>query len=192
MIKCIRLCLDCADICTATAAVTSRQTAYDANVTRPLLEACVVSCKICGDECERHAGHHEHCRVCEQACRRCEQACLAAPGRNEISDRRRSQNQLTPAREGHRVIRLPYIVGIPETCRPGSNHGNQTARTPIATSSTPTAWPNGFPYRQSFSEAAASVSAGRGRTTRGSDPRHLIFGGGGPGRHPPWQGTFRA
>jgi hypothetical protein len=75
MIKCIRLCLDCADICTATAAVTSRQTAYDANVTRPLLEACVVSCRSCGDECERHARHHEHCRVCEQACRRCEQAC---------------------------------------------------------------------------------------------------------------------
>ena len=75
MIKCIRLCLDCADICTATAAVTSRRTAYDANVTRPLLKACVVSCKTCGDECERHARHHEHCRVCEQACRRCEQAC---------------------------------------------------------------------------------------------------------------------
>ena len=75
MIKCIRLCLDCADICTATAAVTSRQTAYDASVTRPLLEACVVSCKTCGDECERHASHHAHCRVCEQACRRCEQAC---------------------------------------------------------------------------------------------------------------------
>jgi hypothetical protein len=75
MIKCIRLCLDCADICTATAAVTSRQTTYDANVTRPLLEACVVSCRTCGDECERHARHHAHCRVCEQACRRCEQAC---------------------------------------------------------------------------------------------------------------------
>jgi hypothetical protein len=75
MVKCIRLCLDCADICAATAAVTSRQTAYDANVTRPLLEACVVSCKACGDECERHARHHAHCRVCEQACRRCEQAC---------------------------------------------------------------------------------------------------------------------
>jgi hypothetical protein len=75
MVKCIRLCLDCADICTATAAVTSRQTAYDANVTRPLLEACVVSCKTCGDECERHARHHAHCRVCESACRRCEQAC---------------------------------------------------------------------------------------------------------------------
>jgi hypothetical protein len=75
MIKCIRLCLDCADVCTATAGVTSRQTEYDANVARALLEACVVTCKSCGDECERHAQHHEHCRVCEQACRRCEQAC---------------------------------------------------------------------------------------------------------------------
>jgi hypothetical protein len=77
MVKCIRLCLDCADICTATAAVTSRQTAYDANVTKPLLQACVAICKSCGDECEQHARMHAHCRVCAEACRRCEQACLA-------------------------------------------------------------------------------------------------------------------
>jgi uncharacterized membrane protein len=75
MVTCIRLCLDCADVCTATIGVTSRQAAYDVNVTVPLLEACVAICKSCGDECERHARHHEHCRVCEQACRRCEQAC---------------------------------------------------------------------------------------------------------------------
>jgi hypothetical protein len=75
MVKCIRLCLDCADICTATLGVTSRQTEYDANVTRPLLEACVAACRSCGDECERHAQMHEHCRVCAEACRRCEQAC---------------------------------------------------------------------------------------------------------------------
>jgi hypothetical protein len=75
MVKCIRLCLDCADICTATAGVTSRQAEYDANVSRPLLEACVATCKSCGDECERHARMHEHCRVCAEACRRCEQAC---------------------------------------------------------------------------------------------------------------------
>ena len=48
---------------------------YDADVTKPLLEACVATCKSCGDECERHAQHHEHCRVCAEACRRCEQAC---------------------------------------------------------------------------------------------------------------------
>ena len=75
MVTCIRLCLDCADVCTATLGVTSRQASYDASVTRPLLQACVAICKSCGDECERHAHKHEHCRVCAEACRRCEQAC---------------------------------------------------------------------------------------------------------------------
>ena len=75
MVRCIRLCLDCADVCTATAGVTSRPANYDADVTKPLLEACVAICKSCGDECERHARMHEHCRICAEACRRCEQAC---------------------------------------------------------------------------------------------------------------------
>ena len=75
MVKCIRLCLHCADVCTATAGVTSRLGEYEADVTRPLLDACVASCRTCGDECERHAPWHEHCRVCAEACRRCEQAC---------------------------------------------------------------------------------------------------------------------
>ena len=75
MVKCIRLCLDCVDVCTATAAVISRPADYDADVTRPLLQACVAICKSCGDECGRHARMHEHCRVCEEACRRCEEAC---------------------------------------------------------------------------------------------------------------------
>jgi Domain of Unknown Function (DUF326) len=73
--KCIRLDLDCADVCTATLRVASRQTEYDANLTRPLLQACAAACRSCGDECERHAEMHEHCRVCAEACRRCEQAC---------------------------------------------------------------------------------------------------------------------
>jgi hypothetical protein len=50
LVKCIRLCLDCADVCDATVRVTSRQTEYDAGVTRPLLEACAATCKSCGDE----------------------------------------------------------------------------------------------------------------------------------------------
>ncbi|MFI0795199.1 MULTISPECIES: four-helix bundle copper-binding protein [Micromonospora] len=73
--KCIRTDLDCADICAATARVISRHTGYDANITRSLLEACVTACRSCGDECERHAGIHEHCRICAEACRACEQAC---------------------------------------------------------------------------------------------------------------------
>ena len=75
LVKCIRTCLDCADICTATLRVASRQTEYDANITRPQLEACVAVCRSCADECERHAEMHEHCRVGAEACRRCEQAC---------------------------------------------------------------------------------------------------------------------
>ena len=73
--KCIRTDLDCADICAATGKVLSRHTGYDANLTRAILEACRTACKACGDECNQHAGMHEHCKICAEACRRCEQAC---------------------------------------------------------------------------------------------------------------------
>ncbi len=75
MVRCIRLCLNCTDVCAATAAVLSRPAEFDPELTRPLLQACVAICISCGNECARHAPHHEHCRVCEQACRRCERAC---------------------------------------------------------------------------------------------------------------------
>ena len=75
MVRCVRLCLHCTDVCAATAGVLSRPAEYDPNVVRPLLESCVAICKSCGDECERHAPHHEHCRICAEACRRCESAC---------------------------------------------------------------------------------------------------------------------
>jgi hypothetical protein len=57
LVRVIRCCLDCADACEATSRVVTRQTAPDLH------------------ECERHAGHHEHCRVCAEACRRCKKAC---------------------------------------------------------------------------------------------------------------------
>lgn len=75
--KCIRTDLDCADLCATTVRVLSRHTGYDANITRGQLQACVAACKACGDECEQHAGMHEHCKICAQACRACEQACNA-------------------------------------------------------------------------------------------------------------------
>ncbi|MFE6779546.1 four-helix bundle copper-binding protein [Streptomyces sp. NPDC057702] len=75
--RCIRTDMDCADICAATASVLSRHTGYDINVTRAQLQACVVVCVSCAQECERHADAHEHCRICAQACRRCADACRA-------------------------------------------------------------------------------------------------------------------
>jgi hypothetical protein len=73
--KCIRTNLDCADICHATARVLSRHTGYDANISRTMLEACVMACNACAEECELHADMHEHCRICAQACRDCQAAC---------------------------------------------------------------------------------------------------------------------
>ena len=73
--KCIRTDLDCADICVATGNILSRHTGYDAELTRAVLTACSTACGSCGDECERHAGMHPHCRVCAGACRRCQLAC---------------------------------------------------------------------------------------------------------------------
>lgn len=74
--KCIRTCLDCADVCATTGRVLSRHTGYDVNLTRTVLQTCAVACKTSGDECDKQAAKHEHCRVCAEVCRRCERACL--------------------------------------------------------------------------------------------------------------------
>jgi hypothetical protein len=75
LVRCIRLDLDCADICVATGSVLSRQGEVEPTVVRALVQACAEACRLCGDECERHSEHMEHCRVCAEVCRECEQAC---------------------------------------------------------------------------------------------------------------------
>jgi hypothetical protein len=42
--------------------------------------ATCAACAACGDECERHASMHEHCKICADACRRWEQACHGGGG----------------------------------------------------------------------------------------------------------------
>jgi hypothetical protein len=73
--RCIRLNLDCANVCEAAGKILSRQTAFDPAMAHAILQACEVACRLCAEECERHAQMHEHCRVCADACRRCEEAC---------------------------------------------------------------------------------------------------------------------
>ncbi|HEY3208099.1 MAG TPA: four-helix bundle copper-binding protein [Gaiellaceae bacterium] len=75
LVRCVRLCLDCADACDTTGRIVTRQTEPDLGVVRAVVEACATACRACGDECERHAAHHEHCRISAQVCRRCERAC---------------------------------------------------------------------------------------------------------------------
>lgn len=76
--QCIRLNLDCADICAAAGSIATRLTGGNEQVIVATLEACALACQLCGEECERHAQHHEHCRLCAESCRRCEQACREA------------------------------------------------------------------------------------------------------------------
>ena len=75
LVRVIRLCLDCADACDATGCIVTRQTASDLRLIRAIIESCAVVCLTCAEECERHAAHHEHCRLCAEACQRCRQAC---------------------------------------------------------------------------------------------------------------------
>jgi hypothetical protein len=43
-----------------------------------MLESCAMACRVCAEDCERHAGLHDHCRICAEACRDCEEACRTA------------------------------------------------------------------------------------------------------------------
>jgi len=74
LVRCIRLNLDCADICATTGRVVSRQTEPSADILRLQLEACIGACRTCGMECQMHSSM-KHCQICAEACRQCEEAC---------------------------------------------------------------------------------------------------------------------
>jgi hypothetical protein len=74
LVRCIRLNLHCADLCDTTGRLISRQ--ENPELARAILQTCALACRLCADECERHAAMGmQHCRVCAEACRHCEQAC---------------------------------------------------------------------------------------------------------------------
>ena len=76
--QCIRTCLDCSDVCLTTGELSTRRTGSNERLIASMLQVCEEACRLCAEECERHASIHEHCRVCAESCRRCEQACQAA------------------------------------------------------------------------------------------------------------------
>ncbi|CCD86390.1 conserved protein of unknown function [Bradyrhizobium sp. ORS 285] len=76
--QCIRLNLDCADVCNITGRIATRRTGSDQEMIRRMLDACAAACRLCAEECEKHAGMHAHCRICAESCRRCMSACEEA------------------------------------------------------------------------------------------------------------------
>jgi len=87
--RCIRLNLDCADLCTTASRVLSRQFAPELAVVSMLLQLCAAACDVCADECRRHAEQHVHCDVCAAACRRCTDACRDLLGTTVTTHSRR-------------------------------------------------------------------------------------------------------
>lgn len=72
---CIRLNLDCADLCATTGRIVSRTTGLNEALLAEIVNSCALLCRLCGAECERHGSMHEHCRICAVACRNCAEAC---------------------------------------------------------------------------------------------------------------------
>lgn len=72
---CIRTDLDCADSCATLARILTRRLGYPGAVIRAHLQATIIACSTCADECAEHEAHHDHCRMCADACRRAEAAC---------------------------------------------------------------------------------------------------------------------
>ncbi|MBG6192409.1 hypothetical protein IWX64_003381 [Arthrobacter sp. CAN_A212] len=73
--KCIRLNLDCAELCVTTGRFLSRLTDVDGNLLKTILMACRDFCTTSAIENEKHAETYPSCRIAAEECRRCEQAC---------------------------------------------------------------------------------------------------------------------
>ncbi len=70
--KCIKLDIDCAEICTLTASLLARGSEHGNH----LKKECAEVCDACADECEKHAKMGmDHCKICAEACRACADAC---------------------------------------------------------------------------------------------------------------------
>ncbi|MBA2563555.1 MAG: four-helix bundle copper-binding protein [Chitinophagaceae bacterium] len=70
--RCIKLDIDCADICMLTASYVARGSEHAEH----LKKECAEICNACAEECEKHAKMGmEHCRKCAEACRKCAEAC---------------------------------------------------------------------------------------------------------------------
>lgn len=72
MTHCIKLDMDCAQICALTSAFVTRGSAHS----KHLLEECAEICGKCANECEKH--DYDHCKTCAEACRKCEEACKSS------------------------------------------------------------------------------------------------------------------
>lgn len=71
MVRCIKLDIDCSEICQLAISYVSRGSEHVSQI----LKACSEICSACAEECEKHADHMDHCRRCAEVCWECAEAC---------------------------------------------------------------------------------------------------------------------
>jgi hypothetical protein len=76
MSECIRKCSDASDICQAVSTVAARRTHGNTAVIKSLLEACILACKVCAEECDKH--DNPHCQRCARMCHEVVEDCVKA------------------------------------------------------------------------------------------------------------------
>jgi hypothetical protein len=73
LVRCIKLDIDCAEICQLTTSLIAR----GSDQIHHLLNECAKICIACAEECEKHK-HMDHCEKCAEACRDCAETCKIA------------------------------------------------------------------------------------------------------------------
>ena len=68
--RCIKLDIDCAEICKLAISFVSRGSEHAQHILNESAEIC----KACAEECEKHS-RMEHCKRCAEACRHCAEVC---------------------------------------------------------------------------------------------------------------------
>lgn len=76
--RCIRLNLDCADVCSAIARLLSRRGQPETSTLRALLEAGTTICAAAANEAQKHGESHTHCKLTAEICLTCARSCDAA------------------------------------------------------------------------------------------------------------------
>ncbi|QGU09841.1 four-helix bundle copper-binding protein [Leclercia sp. J807] len=69
MRECIKLDMQCANICRLAAQFMT----LNSDSSQALCRLCADVCQKCGDECGKH--EHDHCQECSRACHHCAEQC---------------------------------------------------------------------------------------------------------------------
>jgi hypothetical protein len=75
MAMCNGMCMNCADMANTMMRMMMRPNGMNGPAMMAMLQAMVVMCSSCADECEAHAAMSEDCRMCAEVGRQCAMAC---------------------------------------------------------------------------------------------------------------------